>query len=225
MKKELKGLLIGIFCFIFYLFSFSIVYRLTNLIGLNYDKLSLFYQYLYDLGYELLLVSIIIFIFRKTFIPNLKLFIKDFKKYLDEYFKYWILILVLMLISNIIIAPFATESAVNQQSVVDLLVKYPVVIFIEAVFIAPILEELIFRKCLRNIIYFNKPLYIILSGLIFGFMHVMGESTLGGFLYIIPYSIPGMVFAYTYVKSDNICVPISIHLIHNFTLILLNLFL
>jgi membrane protease YdiL (CAAX protease family) len=34
-------------------------------------------------------------------------------------------------------------------------------------------------------------------------------------LFIIPYSIPGFIFAYVYTKSKNICIPISLHFIHN----------
>ena len=66
------------------------------------------------------------------------------------------------------------------------------------------------KRRLRNI------LFIFFSGLIFGGMHVIGTlEHLVDLLFIIPYSIPGFVFAYVYTKSKNICVPISLHFIHN----------
>ena len=59
-------------------------------------------------------------------------------------------------------------------------------------------------------------IFILLSGLVFGSMHVIGSCEhLIDLLFIIPYSIPGFIFAYVYTKSKNLCVPISLHFIHN----------
>ena len=47
-------------------------------------------------------------------------------------------------------------------------------------------------------------------------MHVISTlENLVDLLFIIPYSIPGFIFAYIYSKSKNIFVPISLHFIHN----------
>ena len=47
-------------------------------------------------------------------------------------------------------------------------------------------------------------------------MHVIGTlEHLVDLLFIIPYSIPGFIFAYIYTKCKNICVPISLQFIHN----------
>ena len=82
--------------------------------------------------------------------------------------------------------------------------------------VAPILEELIFRLSLYKIFKKYSYLFIFISGIVFGSMHVIGNiSNIIDILYIIPYSIPGCIFAYTLVKSDNIFVPISLHFIHN----------
>ena len=88
---------------------------------------------------------------------------------------------------------------------------------------APITEELIFRKSIKDFIS-NKWLYVIVSGLLFGGVHVI--SSLGsdwGFLYLIPYCSLGMVFAHLYYETDNIFSTITIHSIHNTLAILLYL--
>ena len=63
-----------------------------------------------------------------------------------------------------------------------------------------------------------------MSGLIFGSMHVIGNfNSLIDLLFIIPYSIPGFMFAYIYKKTNNICVPIGMHCMHNSIMILLQI--
>ena len=55
-----------------------------------------------------------------------------------------------------------------------------------------------------------------MSGLVFGGLHVISSYTnLINLIYIIPYSIPGFIFAYTLVRSKNIFVPIGLHFFHN----------
>ena len=98
--------------------------------------------------------------------------------------------------------------------------KYPIYAIITAIFIAPITEELIFRLNFRNI-FKNDLVFIIISGLAFGIMHFTGAKTSEELLYIIPYSIPGFIFAYTLKKSNNIFVPISLHMIHNTLMVIL----
>ena len=121
-----------------------------------------------------------------------------------------------MYVSNFIIIFITKDIAQNEQGVRALFAANPILTFILASLLAPILEELVFRLSIYKIIGKYKYLYIILSGLIFGSMHVLGNvSTWTDWLYLIPYSIPGCVFAYTLVKSDNIFVPISLHFIHN----------
>ena len=68
----------------------------------------------------------------------------------------------------------------------------------------------------RKLLPYSNKLFILFSGLIFGALHVViNLENLVDLLYIIPYSIPGFIFAYIYTKSKNIMVPISLHFLHN----------
>ena len=122
-----------------------------------------------------------------------------------------------IIILSIIKIPITT----NQKYVEALLMKYPIYAIISASIIAPITEEMIFRLNFRNI-FKNNILFIIVSGLVFGLMHFTNAKSTLELLYIIPYSIPGFIFAYTLTKSDNIFVPISLHLMHNTLMIIVN---
>lgn len=226
-SNELKNMIIGFGVIFLYLISSAIPYEFISLFGINYNNLSIVAKSIYLISYEILLTLIIIYIYRKDFIPNLKDFIKNSIIYLKKYIKYWFIMLALMIASNIIVTRFTTtQIAANQSSIIDMLKQAPVYTFVITVFVAPLLEELVFRLSFRKIFAHTDLLFILASGIIFGSMHVLGSCEhLADLLFIIPYSIPGFIFAYCYSKSKNICVPISLHFIHNGIMMCLQLLL
>lgn len=221
MEKEknykLRDMFIGIGVLFLYLIASALPYDFISLFGINYNYLSLITRQIYLIFYEFILTFIIIYIYRKDFIPNFKDFIKNNVKYFKKYIKYWFIMLGLMIASNLIVTMFTTTiTSENQQIIVDTLGKAPIYTFIVTVFVAPILEELVFRLSFRKIFKNTDILFIFFSGLFFGGMHVIGTlENLIDLLFIIPYSIPGFIFAYIYSKSKNICIPMSLHFIHN----------
>lgn len=215
-KFNFKNLCIGILVILFYLIASSFVREVFKILGINYNSLSNTLKSLCLIIYQVLMTLIIVYIYKKDIITDLKKFIKNNIKYFKEYIKYWFLMLILMISSNLIVTFFTTtDVATNQETIIDTLKVAPIYTFIITVFIAPVLEELVFRLSFRKI-FTNNILFILFSGLIFGSMHVIGTcENLIDLLFIIPYSIPGFIFAYVYTKSKNICVPISLHFIHN----------
>lgn len=216
-KKDLKNMILGFGVIALYLVASLFSLNILSIFNINYNNFSLLGKAIYAISYEALLTLIIIFIYRKDFISNLKQFIKNNSEYFKKYIKYWFLTVILMILSNSIVTMFTKANiATNQEIIVNTLKKAPIYIFITTVFIAPILEELVFRLSFRKIFSHSNFLFILFSGFIFGSMHVIGSlSNITDLLFIIPYSIPGFIFAYTYTKAENICVPISLHFIHN----------
>jgi len=216
-KSDLKNVLIGLGVIFLYLVVYMLPTEFIKLFGIDYDNLSILIKSIYLIIYETILTLIIVYIYKKDIIPNFKDFIKNNIMYFKKYIKYWFLMLILMISSNLIITLFTTtEIATNQESIVNTLKHAPIYTFVVTVLIAPILEELVFRLSFRKIFAHTDILFIFFSGIIFGGMHVIGTlEHLIDLLFIIPYSIPGFVFAYVYTKSKNICVPISLHFIHN----------
>ena len=131
-----------------------------------------------------------------------------------------------MVVSNIVISLFFKgANANNENTIRELIGLYPLYMFFSVSIEAPFVEELIFRQSIKNIFH-NKWLFIIISGLLFGSMHVFGDfKNITDLLYIIPYSTPGIIFAYMLEDSDNIYVPMSFHFIHNGILISLQFIL
>lgn len=216
-KKDLKSMLLGFGVIIFYLISSLSSLSILSVFNINYNKFSLIGKIIYATSYEALTILIIILIYKKDFISNLKEFIKNFSKYTKKYIKYWFLTIILMILSNNIITLFTeTNTAENQQIIIDTLKKAPIYTVITTVIFAPILEELVFRLSFKKIFKHTNFLFILFSGLIFGGMHVITSmNNISDILFIIPYSIPGFIFAYTYTKSKNICVPMYLHFVHN----------
>lgn len=216
-KLDLKNLLIGFGVIFLYLVASALPYDLLGFFGVNYNNLSILLKSIYLIIYEVSLTLIIVYIYRKDIIPCFKDFIKNNIKYFKKYIKYWFLMLLLMITSNLIVTMFTTtEISTNQEAIIDTLKQAPLYTFIISVFVAPVLEELVFRLSFRKIFAHTDILFIFFSGLIFGGMHVIGTCEhFVDLLFIIPYSLPGFIFAYVYTKSKNICVPISLHFIHN----------
>lgn len=224
---NIKETLKGISAFALYLILSNTSVTLLQLLNINFKNWSSTTKSLYNIGYELIMIIIIILIFRKTIVEHFKKFKNNIKGYFNDYIKYWLYAIALMYISNFIIISFTQQIAQNEQSIRNLFSVNPLYIIILSCFLAPILEELVFRLSLQKILNKYSYLFIIISGLIFGYMHIASyvQTNPSAWLYIIPYGLPGSIFAYTLVKSDNIFIPIMLHAINNTYAIVLQILL
>ncbi len=173
---------------------------------------------------NLLFLLLIILGYFKTLKKDFKEFFKDFFKNIEISFKYWLVGFIIMVISNLIIVIITNGSiASNEEQVRNLIDISPLYMLFSVSIYAPFTEELLFRKGFRDIIK-NKWLYVIISGCVFGALHVVGSiSNLTDLLYLIPYCSLGIAFAYTYFKTDNIFSTICMHSFHNTMAIILYL--
>ena len=85
-----------------------------------------------------------------------------------------------------------------------------------AIIYAPIVEETLFRGCIRRFIK-NDKLFIIVSALVFGLLHTaFSEETIYNALVLaIPYATMGGFLAYIYTKTNNMLCNMSFHCFHN----------
>ena len=173
---------------------------------------------------DLILVLILIVLYFKELKKEFKTFKNSWKLNMDTAFKYWFIGLMIMCISNIaigLITDLSTSS--NEQAVQTLVNSTPYLMLFTAGILAPIAEELTFRKGVSKI-FKNKWIYATASGLIFGLLHVIGSGNILEYLYIIPYGSLGFFFALTYYDTKSIYPSIIMHAIHNSALILLSIF-
>ena len=165
---------------------------------------------------QYVIASIAIILYYEDLKRQLKDFKKNYIKYLDEGFKWWVIGLVIMGVSNVLISKITNGGmANNEESVREMINAVPYLTIILTAIFAPIIEELVFRKAFKDM-FKEKWLFILTSGIVFGSLHVLGDVTiLTDLLYIVPYSALGISFAYMYYKTNNIYTSISMHFLHN----------
>lgn len=172
-------------------------------------------------GYKIIIEYIVIFLimvllFRKQLIHDFKLFKTYFREYNSLVFKTWFKSLITMMILSLSIQLITNiETATNQETLNQMFTKLPVLIVFLTMIYAPVVEELMFRGVFRKFIN-NKYLFIILSGVVFGILHVIDDfKSVSELLYIFVYSSLGIYLASLYYKTNNICTNIYFHFIQN----------
>ena len=168
---------------------------------------------------ELLSNAIFIIILYIVYFKDLNKEFKTYKKKLSNNlkigFKYYFVGLGLMLISNLIINLAIGNISANETLVREMLYSNPVYTFISIIIIAPITEEIIFRKSLMPLIK-NKWIYALSCGLLFGGAHLIsGPITLINLVYLIPYGSLGFVFALMNYETKTTFTSMTMHCVHN----------
>ena len=217
---------IGLFLILFIIFLFSdLIYLIPfKYLNIDYDALSYNQQTLCSIFASSILILILVFIYRKYLKEKWLDFKSNFNKYFDFGIKLWFLGLIGMAATNLLIALFSpVQEANNEVLVQEMLDLAPILSFISASILAPFIEEMLFRKSLGDI-FKNKKIMVIMSGLIFGLLHVVFSiQTPWDLLYTIPYGLLGASFAFMLYKEDNIFIPITFHMLHNGILTLISI--
>ena len=134
-------------------------------------------------------------------------FKNNFKLYLYNMLPRFVLILIAYMLTNLSLVSFVGNISTNQSIISQwpLFISAPI-----AIIIAPLTEELMFRGFMKKFIK-NNTLFLILSSIIFGGLHVVVASNIEQILFIIPYSILGFAFSLNYVRTKNIASNIFLH--------------
>jgi uncharacterized protein len=105
----------------------------------------------------------------------------------------------------------------NTQQIVGLIQTTPLIIFVTSI-IGPILEEIVFRKVIFGSLYKRLNFFFagLISSLIFSIAH--GEPE-----HLILYGAMGFTFAFLYVKTKRILVPIFTHVAMNTIVVIIQL--
>ena len=105
----------------------------------------------------------------------------------------------------------------NTEQIVGLIKTAPLIIFVTSI-IGPILEEIVFRKVIFGSLYKRLNFFFagLISSLIFSIAH--GEPE-----HLILYGAMGFTFAFLYVKTKRILVPIFTHVAMNTIVVVIQL--
>ena len=224
MNKRINNFLLFLALLILYITFSETVIILMHYLGFNINSLSIHKKNICLIIIDIILMIIFYLIYFKDNNTELKRYSKNLTKFLLFGLKMWVIGAILMFTSNILINHFyPTSIATNEEAVQKLLKVSPIYTAFSACIFAPFVEEMIFRKALRKV-FNNSIIFIIISGLAFGFIHNISNIGSHNMIYIIPYGLFGSIFAYTYVKTKSIFVPITFHLMHNTILVIISLY-
>ena len=209
---KIKNFFYGILYIILYFFLTIVVYSTFS--KHIYDENNLLLANVSTICADLIILFIFIILFRKTIIPDFKEFKINFKNIFKDNFKYYIIVLSFMLLSNLLLSIFIQDIPTNEELNREILQTFFYSSLFSMVIVAPIIEEAITKIYFRKT-FNNKWLFVIFSGLLFAALHMLASTTLIELLFIIPYMALGSSLAYIYYKSNNIWANILFHSLHN----------
>ena len=217
MKNITKNILIFISYFIYVTLFKIILYSF----GLNFNNLNMNQRVIFIIISAVIFMGIITFLYRKELLEELKDFKTNFKKHISKNIILYLIGILLMGTLNVIISKITNQSlSENESQIREYIKNIPIYMIFSTVIYSPYIEELIFRKSLKNIFKF-KYLFIILSGIIFGLAHITDPSNMTELLFSIPYIVMGIIFALIYSRTNNIFTTITFHLCHNLILLII----
>lgn len=152
--------------------------------------------------------------------------IKEFKELknkpgykIGQAFKFYGIGLGIMMISNLFLILLFKDISTNETEVRTLLLADPIPMLFMISILAPVMEEIVFRKSMSPI-FKSKYTFALATGLLFGLAHLMVDFASPDFqihrlLYVIPYGSLGFSFALMNRNCKSTFASIFIHCLHN----------
>lgn len=199
-KNSLKSIMIIILYFIF-------PYLMKFLSGIKWLTL-LFYM---------LFAILIIYLYKDTFKNDLKDLKENKKKYIKSILINVVLIFAVMIITNALIGILLDikETSENDYSLLAMFKKSPLALILLTSVYYPLVEGVIFRKSVRDIID-NKWTFIIFSSVFYFFFNIAYTSlSLNSIITSLCYLFSMMILSNYYYKSNNFTASVIVMMIYN----------
>lgn len=105
----------------------------------------------------------------------------------------------------------------NTKAILNIIKAMPLMIIVSSI-VGPILEEIIFRKIIFGVLYEKTNFFIagLISSVIFGIVHQ-------DLTHLLLYTAMGFTFAFLYVQTKRIIVPIFAHVMMNTIVVVMQL--
>ena len=222
MKDNVKNIFKLIISFVLFFNISLVITYIFKLVGINYSDFNYIDYACLNTFIELIMFVVVLLFYKKYLKKDLVLFKLNKKDYIKKIISYFLIFLVVKygvaLFSGLLLVMLGSDlvTSENQEAVVNLAKTLPFMMMISTSLLAPFVEEGIFRLGIRKVIN-NKYLFILVSGLIFGFMHIF-PTELPLYVALIEslnYVTMGLLLAYIYNETDNIYVVIIIHALNN----------
>lgn len=222
MKDNVKNIFKLIISFVLFFNLSLVIAYIFKLVGINYSDFNYIDYACLNTFIELIMFVVVLLFYKKYLKKDLVLFKLNKKDYIKKIISYFLIFLIVKygvaLFSSLLLVMLGSDlvTSENQETVVTLAKTLPFMMMISTSLLAPFVEEGIFRLGIRKVIN-NKYLFILVSGLIFGFMHIF-PTELPLYVALIEslnYVTMGLLLAYIYNETDNIYVVVIIHALNN----------
>ena len=222
MKDNVKNIFKLIISFVLFFNISLVIAYIFKLVGINYSDFNYSDYACLNTFIELIMFVVVLLFYKKYLKKDLVLFKLNKKDYIKKIISYFLIFLVVKygvaLFSSLLLVMLGSDlvTSENQETVVTLAKTLPFMMMISTSLLAPFVEEGIFRLGIKKVIN-NKYLFILVSGLIFGFMHIF-PTELPLYVALIEslnYVTMGLLLAYIYNETDNIYVVVIIHALNN----------
>lgn len=205
------------------LYFFSSLFKLIpiTLFKIDYKNMSGNTSIILSIFSNIVLIFIFYFFYKKDLITDFKKFKNDDKrKKIFDSILLWIIGLIIMFASTWIASLLGIDESSNNLAVKNMFTSNPILAGITVIFLTPIIEEIVFRLSFRKVIP-NGILFVIISGLVFGSLHILSITNINELFFLIPYCSLGIILSYIYYKGDSIYYTFIIHILHNLLIALL----
>lgn len=232
MKNKLKELIKLLFCLITFFSLGYLVAFILRQFNIDTSSLNIGYKMFIELVLTLIIFGFVMFIYFKDLKNDFKIFKRDLEKNITHIIKMFLIFMIVKYLVSVLSAflmmavGYEVESmtSVNQTVIEGYVKKFPWVMVVTTSVLAPLYEEVLFRLGLKKVIK-NKILFVLISGFIFGIMHIFplsdGVDLMLGIFQSISYVTMGFFLAYSYQKTNNIFTSIGIHFLNNFLSVLI----
>lgn len=167
---------------------------------------------------------LLIFLYKDTFLSDFKDIGKNWKKYIKTIIVNVLLIFVSMIVINAILGILfdIKETSENDYSLLNSFKENPLVVVLLTCLYYPIVEGIIFRKSVRDIVD-KKWIFIVFSSLFYFFFNIVYTSmSFNNILSSLCYLSTMMIVSNSYCKTNNFTLSVLIMSVFNLVVSLLS---
>ncbi len=175
------------------------------------------YNNLIEIILNMFLVLVLLFIYRKDFVNDFIMFKEAPGKCIKKLLINLLLMILSVAILNILITLcFSIETiSGNEQALYQIFEKNPLVLVLLTVVYYPILEGIVFRKTIRNIIS-DKYLFIIVTCLLYFFFNIVyAPFSVMNILSSLSYLVLMFYMSKIYWDTNNFTLSIILSMLYN----------
>ena len=174
---------------------------------------------LIDIMLYLLYAFILIFLYKQVFISDFKDIKKNWKKYLMRMLISIVLIFVSMVLINLIVGVLFNVKGTSEN---DTFKENSLIVVLLTCIYYPLVEGIIFRKSVRDIID-NKWFFIMFSAIFYFFFNIVYTSmSFNNIMSSVCYLSTMMIVSHFYWKTNNFTLSVLVMSIFNLVVCLLS---